>query len=128
MINDNKFVFQYFGQGIALGLGGAKEEVSNSLNLLYNYGSHKDQITWLSDTFGYVLTTKKTLIKGVSNIVFQDYLKGIDEPRGFSRQNKLLNARNQADEWAATWVGNLPLENFLNTDKSVVTEYAIPFR
>ncbi len=62
-----KLVYCYFGNGIALGAYGPKTDIERTLNLLFNYGAHDDDKTrFLSETFGYVLTNKKQVAKGLA--------------------------------------------------------------
>jgi hypothetical protein len=63
-----RLVYCYFGNGIALGVYGTKENVDIVLDGLYNYEGHNDEATrYLSDNFGYILTTKDKLLRGLSN-------------------------------------------------------------
>lgn len=77
-----KLVYCYFGNGIALGVYGSKDNVDVTLNGLYNYNAHDDQPRYLSDGFGYVLTTKEKLKHGIANMFVTD-LKArlLDKPR-----------------------------------------------
>lgn len=77
-----KLVYCYFGNGIALGAYGPKEEIEATLNVLYNYKAHDDQARYLSDTFGYVLTNKDQLLRGLANgFVTELQSEKMDEPR-----------------------------------------------
>ncbi len=63
-----RLVYCYFGSGIALGVYGPKDEIDIVLDGLYNYNGHDDdEIQYLSDNFGYVLTTKDQLLRGLAN-------------------------------------------------------------
>lgn len=59
-----RMVYCSFGGNIAFGAYGSKEDVTRLLDTLYNYGGHKDDNVFMSENFGYVLTSKEKLAAG----------------------------------------------------------------
>lgn len=119
-----ELVYCYFGNGIALGASGAKGDIEVELNRLYNYGGHNDQIEWLSDTFGYVLTTKQKLERGVVNLLRNtDFTIVAAQPRGKVRKDFLDTLAPLSVEEACKFVEEIPLENFLGSSNIRRKEY-----
>ncbi len=128
-LNPKNFIFQYFGAGIALARGGVNDEIKQDLNGLFNYGGHKDQITFMCDTFGYILTTKEKLAHGVAQWKAQPAFAAASiTPRSESRKMFLTSAMEKAKREASEFVSQIALENFLPSGPCEIIEYAIPFR
>lgn len=79
-----KLVYQYFGNGIALGIYGNREEITTFGNYLFNHGATKGDTHFLSESFGYVLTDKQTLRRGLANgeVTKDRFLANEYGPRG----------------------------------------------
>ncbi len=111
MIDDTNtvMVYTHFGPGIAFGIYGTKEVIETNLNGLYNYGGHSDKITFLSDSFGYILTTRDKLLKGLQNWAVADVM---NIARQYDRnQRKVLFAG--ARQFGADVFKSIAPENFL---------------
>jgi hypothetical protein len=116
-----KLVYCYFGNGIALGVYGSRENIDITLNGLFNYGAHSDSETrYLSDNFGYVLTTKKQLLHGIANMIVTDLTqKKLGEPREARR-----GIWEQAEAESKVIFDNIKPEQFL-TSGSPAVQYEI---
>ena len=116
-----RLVYCYFGNGIALGAYGPKPDVDQALTLLFNYGAHEDEARYISDTFGYVLTNKKQLIKGIATAcVTHNVQAKIQEPKA-SRKDVWKEALHQAGDV----FGKIEAEPFLTAGAST-REYSHP--
>ncbi len=121
-----KLVFTYFGNGIALGAyGDNKEEVATALDMLYNYNAHEDKVTYLSDTFGYVLTDKDRLTKGIKNIFTADFVKKHAEFPAEKRRALWPASEQEATRRANKVVDDIPLENFLYREERSDSLYSV---
>ena len=68
IIPNLRFVHTWFGANIALGAYGNKEHIEQFFNGMYNHGGHNsEEIHYISDTFGYVLTTKPNVRQSMAN-------------------------------------------------------------
>lgn len=72
MTTKSKLVYCYWGNGIAVGIYGTKEEVTITANRLYNYKATDSDPIWISDNpeqaFAYVLSDFETLEQGYTDM------------------------------------------------------------
>lgn len=114
-----------YGGGIALGsFSESKASIEHDLNELYNWRGHNDEINWLSDNFGYILTNKYQLTKGIENsFMAAAFREAIFMPRGSERKKFFEDYRKKSKESAAEFVESIPIEIFLNQTNQKVYEY-----
>lgn len=106
-----RHVYSTYGNDIALGIYGAShDEVSNALNTFYNYHATDGEPHFLSDTFGYILTTWAQLEKAVADMETAKILeKHLNAPNNVKRGLQAV-----ARQSAKTFVTELPFDNFVN--------------
>ena len=73
-----KQVYQYWGEGLALGISGTRDEVERTCNCMYNFNITNSEPIWMNDnseaSFAYVLTDWKRLRKGLADKFITGFL------------------------------------------------------
>ena len=71
-----KFIYQYYGNGIALGIySETQEEIALEANKLYNWGATESEVSFVSPTFGYVLTDFDRLQAGWAKYFLSEFIE-----------------------------------------------------
>lgn len=117
-----------FGNGIALGVYGDPEQLTRVLNGLFNYGGHsQDEPTFLSETFGYVLTTKPKLRRGLANaFIVANTQSTLDMPRK-ERKEARRECWGAALRAADDVLARVKCEPFLKAQNEAEKFYAQPY-
>ena len=106
-----RYVYSTYGNEIAVGVyGDTTEEVTHTLDHLYNFNATNSDIHWLSDKFGYVLSSWDKLEKGFADMEIAKILKKhVDAPLRVKR-----GLRDIARQSAKSFVSEIPFDNFVN--------------
>lgn len=113
-----KLVYTWFGAGIAVGGEGEKADIVQFFDGLYNFGGHdQSETSFLSERFGYVLTTKEAAKRGLAAAYVAAHNIGGETPEG-------VEARAVA--FAEELVDGIKSENFLAKERQQDEEYQMP--
>ena len=78
---------QYYGNGFAMGITGKnKADIEQTANRFFNWGATESETHFMSDTFGYVLTTEAKLVRFFALMILNRLMGKVDfTPRALRR-------------------------------------------
>jgi hypothetical protein len=106
----HRVVYTNYGKdkGLAVGLYGDKEEITQILNRLYNYGACENPPRITSNTFGYILTDEKQFKKSLMGLFLAE-----EEMNLYRSDRNGLVKENEAEILSDAVINDMQWEDFM---------------
>jgi hypothetical protein len=113
-----KLVIQRYGNGLALGMSGRKEDIERQANILYNYKITNAEPIWMCDNFAYILTSDELLFEGMKLKAKVSMIGTRFAKRQIYKGKRMCMIEMLSNEKARRQISELVTETFLNESEN----------